>query len=202
MMSYYYKPIWTYRNRPPPVVSRASKCQIATRKARDVGQKPSPESKKPRLVPIRSHTAISVILSLKYPPDRRSLTFYSSSLRAFLPITSPMPSRKNVAGLLALGAAATVGAHPLQARATTSNAATYNGCMYNVDGNYNFTDSLSVDFTTISAVPSTLTASTQAIGGSPAGHQFTPDNIAFVGDSVALTVPGGQSGTCQNRGEN
>ena len=88
-----------------------------------------------------------------------------------------------------------VSASPFEPR-TNSPPAAQNGNYYTVPGLGKFNTHLSVDFTKVSSVPSSLIIDTDLIdaGPDPYSHQFTKNNVVInQGDSVSLIVPGGQT---------
>lgn len=102
----------------------------------------------------------------------------------------------NLFQLLALSALA-VDAAPATSQKSyaTSSAATWDGCQYQVKGVGNFNTHLSVDFTKISKLPSTLQVSTNTIGAgpyAPYARRFDASNIKLGTDGLTMLVPGGQ----------
>lgn len=79
---------------------------------------------------------------------------------------------------------------------TTSPAATQNGNYYEVAGVGKFNTQLSVDFTKVTKLPSTLSVDTYVVGpgSDPYAHNFTQANVVLnKGDSLSMLVPGGQT---------
>ena len=80
-------------------------------------------------------------------------------------------------------------------RITTSPAAIQNGAYYDVAGVGKFNTHLSVDFTNVTSLPSSLRADTYEVGGGamPYSHLFEKHNVVVnKGDSLSLLIPGGQ----------
>ena len=79
---------------------------------------------------------------------------------------------------------------------STSSAGTSptkEGCVWVVDGSGSFTQSLTIDFSVLNALPSTLKNSTDPIGSTPFTQLYTTGNIAVQDGTMQLKVPGGQT---------
>ena len=108
-----------------------------------------------------------------------------------------MAVRRTSVQLLALSAMASVGAAPIDVKASTNvvERSASEQC-YSVSNVGSFNTHLSIDFTTLSSLPSSLEASTYTVGAgtAPYARQFSTSNIIpQVGQPLQMLVPGGQT---------
>ena len=79
---------------------------------------------------------------------------------------------------------------------STSSAGTpptKEGCVWVVDGAESFTQSLTIDFSASTTLPSTLSISTDTIGSTPDTQLYTTGNVVVQDGTLQLKVPGGQT---------
>ena len=76
---------------------------------------------------------------------------------------------------------------------SSGTSPTKEGCLWAIDGSEGFTESLTIDFSALTAPPSTLKISTDTINSTPDTQLYTTSNVAVQDGTLQLKVPGGQT---------
>ncbi|KAM0801442.1 concanavalin A-like lectin/glucanase domain-containing protein [Usnea florida] len=82
---------------------------------------------------------------------------------------------------------------PPPSTSSAGTSPTKEGCVWVVDGSGSFTQSLTIDFSVSTTLPSTLSVSTDSIPSTPDTQLYTTGNVVVQDGTLQLKVPGGQT---------